>query len=36
VVVALNPTNGKLTIHNGIAGGSAATHVIVDAAAFVI
>jgi hypothetical protein len=34
-VVALNPANGKLTIHNGIAGGSNPTHVVFDAAGFV-
>jgi hypothetical protein len=34
--VALNAMTGKLTIHNGIVGGSAPTHVLFDAAAFVI
>ncbi|MCA1696302.1 MAG: hypothetical protein LC749_17170, partial [Actinobacteria bacterium] len=34
-VVGLNPANGKLTIHNGMVGGSNPTHVVFDATAFV-
>lgn len=34
-VVALNPANGKMTIHNGIVGGSNPTHAVFDATAFV-
>ena len=34
-VVALNPASGKLTIHNGMAGGSNPTHAVFDATAFV-
>jgi hypothetical protein len=35
-IVALNAANGRLTIHNGMAGGSNATHVVFDVAAFVV
>lgn len=34
-ISALNPTNGKLTIHNGMAGGSNPTHAVLDITAFV-
>ena len=34
-LVKLNPSNGKVTIHNGMAGGSSPTHVIFDAVGFV-
>jgi hypothetical protein len=35
VVVGLNTTNGQMTIHDGVLGGSSPTHVVFDVAEFV-